>query len=326
MIAFHVDPNLPFPIYQQLVDAIRAAVRQGQLSAGDQLPTVQELAEELSIARGTIKRAYDELEREKLVEKVQGRGTFISYQSPNNGNRKDLAMAAIDDLLDHLQAMGFPMHEINIFLNLKLRQRAERLSNVKVAVVECNPENLAHLTEQLRQIDHVDLYSHLLEHIQAYPYNLADEVDLVVSTAEHVQYLETIIPERKKIARIALRLSPQTMAQLVKLQGGESVGILCHSLRFGVLLQEACALYTEFVSVAEPQLLSADLDVSSLLQGKTAILVPEEFENHVSAEVAQQLRAFGRHGKLIRCSYQMDEGSFLYVEERIGRLWEKKSI
>lgn len=326
MLSFHIDPNLPFPIYQQLVDAIRAAIRQGQLAAGDQLPTVQELAEELSIARGTIKRAYDELEREKLVEKVQGRGTFVSYQPAVNGNRKDQAMEAIDALLDQLQAMGFPMHEINIFLNLKLRQRAERLSNVKVAVLECNPENLAQLTEQLRQIDHVDLYSYLLEHIQAYPYNLANEVDLVISTAEHVPYLETIIPERKKIARIALRLSPQTMAQLVKLQGGENVGILCRSLRFGALLRDACTIYTEFVSVDEPQILSDDADYSAYFHGKTAILLPEEFEKYTSAEVVQQLRAFARHGKLIRCSYQMDEGSFLYVEERIGRLREKKFI
>jgi len=326
MLSFHIDPNLPFPIYQQLVDAIRAAIRQGQLAAGDQLPTVQELAEELSIARGTIKRAYDELEREKLVEKVQGRGTFVSYQPAVNGNRKDQAMEAIDALLDQLQAMGFPMHEINIFLNLKLRQRAERLSNVKVAVLECNPENLAQLTEQLRQIDHVDLYSYLLEHVQAYPYNLANEVDLVISTAEHVPYLETIIPERKKIARIALRLSPRSVSGIVKLQAGEVLGILCCSQRFGELLQETCSTYTDQVRICPPEILSEKTDIDRFLHGKTAIIVPDELEKQASTEVLQKLQRFSRKGKLLRCAYEMDEGSFLYVQEKIGRLREKKSI
>lgn len=59
---FQIDPNLDIPIYQQLVDKIRAGTKMGTLVPGQQLPTVQELASELSIARGTIKRAYDELD------------------------------------------------------------------------------------------------------------------------------------------------------------------------------------------------------------------------------------------------------------------------
>lgn len=325
MFPLHIDPNLAIPIYQQLTDAIRAAIRQGTLIPGEQLPTVQELAEQLHVARGTIKRAYDELERQKLLEKVQGRGTFVTH-TPAAADRKDRAMAAIDELLDQLQEMKFSMHDIRIFLDLKLRQRAERLSNVKVAVVECNPETLSQLTEQLRQIEHVSLYSCLLEQLKAYPYNLAEEADLVVSTPEHVPYLETIVPERKKIARIALRLSRSTMSQLVKLQSGETVGILCNSLRFGELVQEACAQYTENVQVEPPVLLDQLADLSNYLQEKTAVLVPDELEKYTSDHVVQALSRYARRGKLIRCSYQMDDGSFLYVEERIGRLWEKKSI
>lgn len=326
MLEIHIDQTLNIPIYQQLVDTIRAAIRRAELRPGDQLPTVQELSEQLHIARGTIKRAYDELERQQLLEKVQGRGTFVSYAAPATGDRKDRAMAAIDHLLDQLQQMEFSMHEIQIFLDLKLRQRAERMSNVKVAVVECNPENLSQLTEQLRQIDHVELYSYLLDQLQAYPYTLAEDVDLVVSTPEHIQYLESIVPERKKIARIALRLSPRTMAQLVKLQSGETVGILCGSQRFGALIEEACGLYTDSVHVSKPVILDGELDMDRFLSEKTAVLVPEEFEKYLSAENLQKIKRFARKGNLIPCSYQMDEGSFLYLEERIGRIWEKKSI
>ena len=136
---FEVDATLEIPIYRQLVDKIWAAVRKGELMSGDQLPTVQELADRLGVAKGTIKRAYDELGNMGILEKIQGRGTFICYQPVNSGSRKEQAMTAIDELLAKLEELGFSQTEINIFLNLKLRERSEQLSAVRVAVLECNP-------------------------------------------------------------------------------------------------------------------------------------------------------------------------------------------
>lgn len=78
---FHVDPTSGIPIYQQLVDEIRSAIKTGKLPTGEQLPTVLAMADSLGLARGTVKRAYDELELLGLVEKVQGRGTFVCYRS-----------------------------------------------------------------------------------------------------------------------------------------------------------------------------------------------------------------------------------------------------
>mgnify|MGYP006376318677 CR=1 FL=1 len=99
---YKINTELDVPIYRQLVDSIHTAVKKGELSAGHQLPTVQELTEELGIARGTVKRAYDELERIGLVEKVQGRGTFVCYQPGNSGSRKEQAMAALSSMKRHL--------------------------------------------------------------------------------------------------------------------------------------------------------------------------------------------------------------------------------
>ena len=154
---FQVNPQLNIPIYQQLVDEVRAAVKKGELVSGQQLPTVQELARELSLARGTIKRAYDELEHQGLLEKIQGRGTFICYQPANSGSRKERAMAAIDGLLEELEQMGFSSTEISIFLALKQKERQAQVSRLKVAVVECNTETLSQLSEQLRVIKGIEL-------------------------------------------------------------------------------------------------------------------------------------------------------------------------
>lgn len=234
-----VDSKMNIPIYQQLVDAIRSNIKSGKTAPGTQLPTVRNLAKELSIARGTIKRAYDELEKEHLVEKVQGRGTFVLYHPENSESRKERAMEAIDRLLDQLEEMDFSMTEMNIFLNLKLRERSASQSNLKVAIIECNLEILSQLCEQLRQIENIDLYSFLLDDVLAYPYKIGEDMDLVVTTPEHAKNIEQVIFDNRKIAKVALRPHSRCVAQVVKLQAGESIGILCCSMKFGKLLSQA---------------------------------------------------------------------------------------
>lgn len=321
---FRIDPNLDVPIYQQLVDTIRAAVQKGRLEAGQKLPTVQEMARLLSVARGTVKRAYDELEHKGLLEKVQGRGTFIRYQPANSGSRKEQAMAAIDAMLNQLESMGLSPAEINIFLNLKLRQRAEQESQLKVAVVECNPENLSTLAEQLRTIPRLELYTHLTESVEQYPYKLGEDMDLIVTTAIHAGFLEKALPERRKITKVALRLEPQCLSQIIKLPAGAKTGILSYSATFGALLEHTCRVYGEDVVLTAPALFSGELDIEMYLKDKDAVLLPRHYEKYCSYQTAESLAAFP--GRLIRCGYELDEGSFLYLKEKIKRMLDEKTI
>jgi len=321
---YKINPELDIPIYQQLVDSIRAAIKNGTLSAGQQLPTVQEVTELLGIARGTIKRAYDELELAGLVEKAQGRGTFVCYQPADSGSRKEQAMAAIDTMLNKLEEMGFSTAEINIFLDLKLRERAEQEAYVKVAVVECNPECLSHMSEQLNHISGVDLHAYLLESIEQYPYQLTEDFDLVVTTSNHGDYLADLLPEKIRIARTALRPSASYLARILKLQAGERLGIIGHSTRFGRLMHNTCLTYAEDVQVFEPITAESQTGLEAYLTDKTVVLVPKHYEKYFSAGAVELLRNF--KGILIDCYYKMDEGSVLYLESKIKRLLEAKSI
>jgi DNA-binding transcriptional regulator YhcF (GntR family) len=310
------------PIYQQLVDTVRAAVKKGTLTPGQQLPTVQELATELAIARGTIKRAYDELEHLGLLEKVQGRGTFICYQPQTSGSRKERAMAAIDELLDALEDMGFSSTEINIFLTLKQRERSEDLSTLKLAVVECNAENLSRLADQLRTLKGVELYCYLLDSIQAYPYKLEEDLDLVITTAEHAEFLEGVLPDPGKLARVALRLSTETLSGIVKLRPGEKTAIVSYSPRFGDLVYSSCRRYARNAQVGKPLLFSEEPALSAY----ATVLVPREYEKYCSEALCAQLKQLEKKGKLILCSYKLDEGSFLHLEEKLRDLRSKKKM
>ena len=68
------------PVYRQIIDQVRGGIASGALTAGDQLPTVRQLAVDLEINPNTVVRAYRELELGGLLETHQGTGTFISAQ------------------------------------------------------------------------------------------------------------------------------------------------------------------------------------------------------------------------------------------------------
>ena len=71
------------PIYEQIVDRIRALIQGGKIKAGEPLPSVRGLARQCAISALTAKKAYDMLEQEGLVVTVQGKGTFVADVSPN---------------------------------------------------------------------------------------------------------------------------------------------------------------------------------------------------------------------------------------------------
>ncbi len=74
---FTVDPRSGVPLYLQIIDQIKRSVALGVLAAGEQLPTVKQLALDLTINPNTVARAYRELERDEVIETAVGRGSFV---------------------------------------------------------------------------------------------------------------------------------------------------------------------------------------------------------------------------------------------------------
>jgi GntR family transcriptional regulator len=77
----HLDPHSGLPVYRQLIDQIKHYIASGALKTGDQLPSVRELAQRLSINPTTVVKAYAELEHEEAIEIRHGRGAFVA--APN---------------------------------------------------------------------------------------------------------------------------------------------------------------------------------------------------------------------------------------------------
>jgi GntR family transcriptional regulator len=77
-----IDPRSSKPVYQQVVEGVKEAVAKGLLAPGDRMPSVRELAAQLTLNHNTVAKAYQELERERVIEVERGRGTFIAASSP----------------------------------------------------------------------------------------------------------------------------------------------------------------------------------------------------------------------------------------------------
>jgi len=77
-IHIHVSPNDDAPIYRQIVRQVIEGVASGALAPGEQLPSLRALAQKLVVAPLTVKKAYDVLEADGVIETRRGKGTFVS--------------------------------------------------------------------------------------------------------------------------------------------------------------------------------------------------------------------------------------------------------
>ena len=73
-----ISNNSSMPIYEQLENAIKEAIFSNELKEEDMLPSVRSLANDLKISFLTVKKAYDELEKEGFIKTVQGKGSFVA--------------------------------------------------------------------------------------------------------------------------------------------------------------------------------------------------------------------------------------------------------
>lgn len=76
-----ISNNADKPIYEQITSQIKAMIMNGELQAGDTIPSVRTLAKTLHVSVITVRKAYEELQRDGFIETAVGRGSFVSAQN-----------------------------------------------------------------------------------------------------------------------------------------------------------------------------------------------------------------------------------------------------
>jgi GntR family transcriptional regulator len=78
LLHFEINPHSGIPVYRQVMDQVRYYVASGVLKAGEQLPSIRELSQRLSVNPTTVVKAYSELEHAEVIDMRHGKGAFVS--------------------------------------------------------------------------------------------------------------------------------------------------------------------------------------------------------------------------------------------------------
>src|SRR5829696_7593043 len=113
-ILFPPNPTTGVPIYLQLKEQVKHSIETGALRAGEQLPAIRPLAEELVINPNTVAKAYRELEHEGVVELGHGAGAFVcaSIRPKKDTDKLRAGQLVVAAAVDKLRARGLSDEEI----------------------------------------------------------------------------------------------------------------------------------------------------------------------------------------------------------------------
>ena len=118
-MTLQIDQRSGVPVYRQIIDQVLGGIAAGKLRAGDQLPTVRQLAVDLAINPNTVVRAYRELEIREVLSTQQGTGTFLTDKKPpvDELERRRRIGQLCGELLSRAGAEGITLPEIIGYLN-----------------------------------------------------------------------------------------------------------------------------------------------------------------------------------------------------------------
>lgn len=328
-VLIEIDRNSDTPIYRQIIEQVVLKIQEGHWLPGDKLPTERELAKELSIARGTINKAYAELERTHVIETNQGRGTFVSeQQNVLAEGRRDKAVGLIDAAVDQLEGLKFSHREINTLFQIVLMERAKRFESVHIAAIDCNPESLSIFERHLRPSSPAKISMFVLDEVkgQARPEETFGRFDLILVTASHFPEVLGMLPNLKdRIVKVALSVSQQTVISLARIPVSSRLGIVCRSKEFLKIIRSQLKAFQISSSQIRQARDDGDFDLSSFLVDLDILIVPPDSPVLTGSDTQAAIQYFQRHGgRIVEFDYQIDRGTIIHIGERISRLLETR--
>ena len=120
-----IDSRSGVPIYLQIIEQVKRSVAIGVLAPGEQLPTVKQLALDLTVNPNTVARAYRELERDDVIETAPGRGSFVRGNGSAEAARtaaSDLTALAIDQAVREAKSVGLSPQQVRAHFQTALQR------------------------------------------------------------------------------------------------------------------------------------------------------------------------------------------------------------
>jgi GntR family transcriptional regulator len=122
----HLNPASGVPLYLQLIEHVKHSIETGAMRAGDQLPSVRQMAEDLMINPNTVARAYRDLEQEGVIELKHGSGAFVRDSIVPRAKLMHKAQTVVQSAFDRLESFELTEEEIRRLMENELTLRRNK--------------------------------------------------------------------------------------------------------------------------------------------------------------------------------------------------------
>jgi len=115
----NIDSRSSRPIYEQIIDGMKENILKGILRPGDRLPSVRELSALITANPNTVSRAYMELERQKVIETIRGKGTYVAtdYKPRIEEDRMNKLKEDLKKVIVEAHYLGLDKEKLVEFIN-----------------------------------------------------------------------------------------------------------------------------------------------------------------------------------------------------------------
>jgi DNA-binding transcriptional regulator YhcF (GntR family) len=221
-------------IYEHIVDQIRSRI----IGPGIQLPTEASLAKNLTVSRNTVSMAYQQLEREGLVESTPGRGTFVTYDAsatsvPTTG-KKERISRLLDLAVEETLALDLSLDDYAKLSKRHLAEQRKKLRTSQICVIECNEEQLLIFADDIRREIGIAITPILLDDFREKKHDVMttlDKADIILTSVYHSSEVLTLCPNRR-IDVVGLQPQLDSLIQIAHLPDTTRVGLVCRSKLF----------------------------------------------------------------------------------------------
>lgn len=320
---YEIDCNDKTPVYKQIVKNLNEAIVNGEFSEEKKLPTERELSAKFNVARGTIKSAFNELEKQGKIRKIQGSGTFpILEEKIDEG---EFVVESIRELVDNLISLNLSEEQIKRIIIKEIWSRLKKDDRVHLGWIDCSIELLSVTAKQISDKCNISVKTFLVEEIINNPELIKEKFDLIATTLSHYSELTNVVPKNIiPMERVILTVSNKTVSEIAKISKENKVAVLYRSENFLELVNDNLKRINDITNKKEFNICSEYQELINEIHKYNIIIVPPDYNEDTNIQFLRLMDEC-KDKEIIVFEYILDKGSLIYLEEQAQKFWLNKN-
>lgn len=216
-----VDRDVSTPVHEQLTEQLRYQIASGLFELDETLPSTRALADQVGVSFHTVRKAYQQLEREGLLEAKVGKGYIVRERTPlGKSERIERGAAIVQDALQRLIALGLQESEVEYLFQEQFSTLSTYAPGPKVVFAAPYRELAESAAQQLAQALHQSITPATLEQL-----DLHRDADFLLARYADVDLVRSAVP-RAGVLGVVTALTPEALDAIVQLLPDQTLGVV----------------------------------------------------------------------------------------------------